>query len=279
MCVFLLWVPRCLHWPFCPGVFIAILAFVAAAVTFWDHPPRWVKALSIAVFLFLMVGEVWMMSADRERNDADQEAARSREELNFKTIAAGIQGSIEQSRSDFDVTMGQFAAQRGNLARLQQQETRLEHELSEKPLSDMSSAELATKARVIAHQMRACLQNYQYQDNELSMIYYDHLEGQGSGMTAKDKREWKEEEGKKRNDLKLQYEAFARIIIAAANRIRAQMVKFVGPLQSTPDDANRAPWFEKPSPDERGLTLLYKLKENADYLDNLAGRMTSAAER
>jgi len=105
MCTFL-WMPKCLHWPFCPGVFIAVLAVVAAAVTFWEHPPRWVKAISVGVFLLLMGAEVWMMSVDRDRNDVEQASARTREEENFRTIAKGIQASIAESDRNFSATMG-----------------------------------------------------------------------------------------------------------------------------------------------------------------------------
>jgi hypothetical protein len=105
MCEFLCWLPKCLHWPFCPGVFIAILAAVAGAVTFWEHPPRWVKALSISVFLLLMSAEVWMMSIDRDHNDADQASARAREEENFREIASGIQSSVTESERNFSETM------------------------------------------------------------------------------------------------------------------------------------------------------------------------------
>lgn len=101
-----MWLPKCLHWPFCPGVFIAILAVVAAAVTFWEHPPRWVKAISIAVFLLLMSAEVWMMSKDRDRNDSDQATARAAEEANFREIAHGIENNIAESDRNFAATMG-----------------------------------------------------------------------------------------------------------------------------------------------------------------------------
>jgi hypothetical protein len=104
--LFAIWLPKCLHWPFCPGVFIAILAVVAAAMTFWEHPPRWVKAIFIFTFLMLMCGEVWMISKDRERNDSDQQAARTAEENNFREIAEGIKASISESDRNFAATMG-----------------------------------------------------------------------------------------------------------------------------------------------------------------------------
>src|SRR5258708_3846789 len=101
-----LWLLKCLHWPFCPGVFIAILAVVAGTVTFWEHPPRWFKAISVCVFLLLMSAEVWMMSVDRERSDSDQAAARTASENNFRAIANGIQASIADSDRKFAATMG-----------------------------------------------------------------------------------------------------------------------------------------------------------------------------
>ena len=98
MCEYL-WLPKCLHWPFCPGVFIAILAVVAGAVTFWEHPPRWFKAISICTFILLMSAEVWMMSKDRDRNDADQGLSRTREENNFREIASGWRPRTERNGS------------------------------------------------------------------------------------------------------------------------------------------------------------------------------------
>jgi hypothetical protein len=103
---FAIWLPKCLHWPFCPGVFIAILAVVAAAVTFWEHPPRWIKALSIGVFLLLMCTEVWMMSLDRDRNDSEQANSRAASESNFREIAEEITTSIADSDRKFAATMG-----------------------------------------------------------------------------------------------------------------------------------------------------------------------------
>jgi hypothetical protein len=62
------WLPTCFHWPFCPGVFIGILAFFAAVVTF-RSPSRIEKAMWIIVFFGLMIGEIAMMSKDREAHE------------------------------------------------------------------------------------------------------------------------------------------------------------------------------------------------------------------
>lgn len=103
--MFALWLPKCLQWPFCPGVFIAVLAFVAAAVTFRKEPGPREKAIWIFSFLILMVAEVWMMSNDRDQHDKDQAIAATSEATHFQTIADGLQRSIEQNKSDFDATM------------------------------------------------------------------------------------------------------------------------------------------------------------------------------
>src|ERR1700722_18247482 len=64
------------HWPVCPGVFIALLGFLAAIVTFWEKPPRFVRVIATVIFFALMCGEVWMMSKDRDAHDNDQNEAR-----------------------------------------------------------------------------------------------------------------------------------------------------------------------------------------------------------
>lgn len=71
-----IWWPECLHWPFCPGVFIGILGFFAAVITFWERPPRPVKGTCVALFFVLMCCEVWMISEDRKAHDAAEKTAR-----------------------------------------------------------------------------------------------------------------------------------------------------------------------------------------------------------
>src|SRR6266568_6195368 len=99
--------PECLHWPFCPGVFIAILAFLAAAVTFRD-PGKTEKAIWTLVFLGLMCGEVWMMSKDRTENNRKQKEVRDAEIASFKAIGDEIQTSITNSQQQFAATMGRI---------------------------------------------------------------------------------------------------------------------------------------------------------------------------
>ncbi len=75
--------PECLHWPFCPGVFIAILAVMAALVTFWERPPRLVRVFFTFIFLALMWCEVWMMSKDRAAHDLAERNLRKTEQEHF----------------------------------------------------------------------------------------------------------------------------------------------------------------------------------------------------
>lgn len=87
------WFPSlltCLHWPFCPGVFIAILGLVAAIVTFWKDPPRLVKVISILLFTVLLLGEIWMMGKDRDAHDKAEKKARQIEQNHFDVVATSL---------------------------------------------------------------------------------------------------------------------------------------------------------------------------------------------
>jgi hypothetical protein len=99
------WWPECVHWPFCPGVFIAILAFVAAGVTLREKPGPRERAVWLFVFLSLMFAEVLVMSKDRTTNIAKEKETREAEIASFKAIGDGIQNSIALNQSQFSKTM------------------------------------------------------------------------------------------------------------------------------------------------------------------------------
>ena len=97
---------NCLHWPFCPGVFIAILAFVAGAVAFRGEKTSAIeKAIWTFVFLMLVVGEIWMMGIDRAKHDQEQADARAEQLRKFQGIADGINATIAADQQHFDATM------------------------------------------------------------------------------------------------------------------------------------------------------------------------------
>ncbi len=101
-----LWFPKCLQWPFCPGVFIAILAFLAAAVTFRKDPGPRERAVWIFVFLGLMSAEVWMMGIDRNANETKERKAEQTQLQGFSDIGDGIKAAIAESDRNFNATIG-----------------------------------------------------------------------------------------------------------------------------------------------------------------------------
>jgi hypothetical protein len=77
------------HWPFCPGVFIAILGFVAVYVTFrlGRETTKAEKRLWIALCFLLMWGEIWMMSKDRDAHDGAEKQAREESQKMARNVA------------------------------------------------------------------------------------------------------------------------------------------------------------------------------------------------
>jgi hypothetical protein len=98
---------NCLHWPFCPGVFIAILALVSAVVV-WvlgERAKSLEKGIWTLVFFLLVVSEFWMMGIDRRNHDKEQADARADQLRKFQEIAAGIKDSNDTNKQHFDTTM------------------------------------------------------------------------------------------------------------------------------------------------------------------------------
>lgn len=97
---------NCLHWPFCPGVLIAILAFLTAFVAFRiDKANRVEKAVWTFVFLMLVVGEIWMMGIERQKSDKDQDDARTLQLQKFQEIANELKASNTANLEHFDATI------------------------------------------------------------------------------------------------------------------------------------------------------------------------------
>lgn len=99
---------KCLHWPFCPGVFIAILAFVTAIVAFRIEKAsknKYERSFWVFLFFMLLVGEIWMMGIDRTQHDQEQSHARAEQLGKFQEIADEIKHSNTENQQHFDNTM------------------------------------------------------------------------------------------------------------------------------------------------------------------------------
>jgi hypothetical protein len=100
---------KCLHWPFCPGVFIAVLAFATAAVAFRiDKARKAEKGIWVFIFLMLVVGEIWMMGIDRASHDDEQAKARAEQLRQFSEIAEGLKANIAFEKEHFDSTLSKM---------------------------------------------------------------------------------------------------------------------------------------------------------------------------
>lgn len=166
--------------------------------------------------------------------------------------------------------MSQFKAQTITFAELKREQQILARRIIEIPLSNMSSRELSENAQAAAKQMWVYQRSYSFNDSQIDDKYSERLQGQiltNPSMTPKEVAQWKKEEKIKRAELKKQYEAEARTTVALANRYRAEMVKRLIPPFIFPEDKSRVAWFENPD------DLLYKLDDNADYLDRLSKRL------
>jgi hypothetical protein len=90
-----------LHWPFLPGVFIAILGFWAAAMTFWEKPPKLVKAGATFVFFVLMCLEIWMLGIDRDiRDAAELQSRKTSQAESVKLDLLIVQSTTANNRLD-----------------------------------------------------------------------------------------------------------------------------------------------------------------------------------
>jgi hypothetical protein len=254
-----------LHVP-SPGKSVAVLAIVAAIMAVVGE----MKGKEKIAWILLLFGflHVELNSIDKERAAAEtiRSIAVAQETKQFSDIGAGIKQAIQEGSEH-------FKAEKLTLAQLLAKNDQLVRGLPETMLINMSPKELAAKSHDVAEQMSSYSRNYLYQDQLISERYSDRLEGsRSSSMTDKDKQDWKNDEKKKHEELRIKYEEGARTIISIANRLRLEMLKKLVNIKPNPVDKSRASWFENPVPDKTGSFLL-KLDDNAKYLEGLAGRV------
>jgi hypothetical protein len=155
---------------------------------------------------------------------------------------------------------------------MQRNARQLSDQLEKSPLSNMSIKEIVFTADSAEKQMRDYQQRYSYEDSQISLRYYDHLEGQRWHMTPKEIKDWTAEEEQKRLELGRKYEPGAQQIIANANRIRAEMLGRLFPSdRATIADSKSDAWFEAP----KGQ-FLWEMGSHANYLDRITRILASS---
>ncbi|HWY71126.1 MAG TPA: hypothetical protein VNX88_20845 [Terriglobales bacterium] len=91
-----------------PGLAVTILGLAAVIMAIRaEHFTRTEEVIWIVVACALCVIEIRAIRHDREVAASEQAEVRKREEENFRTIASGLQASIDNSRSQFAATMEQ----------------------------------------------------------------------------------------------------------------------------------------------------------------------------
>lgn len=87
---------------------MGVLGFLGVAVALIRDPKeisQREKALWLTILFVLLGLELKTLYQDRDEHDAAERESRERSERNFKEIASGIEGAIEQSKKEFDATM------------------------------------------------------------------------------------------------------------------------------------------------------------------------------
>jgi hypothetical protein len=164
------------HWPFCPGVFIAILGVVAVILTCRLTPETKTreKVLWIITCFALMFSEIWMMSKDRDAHDASENKARGEEasqsaKLDLLTIQSG-----QAITAMLDIEREQRAA-KGNTALLASLQSKAD---AARVLADDAAKQFAIAMEPnIAKQIFSITDRY-----ELTMIQFNDSYGNAEGF-------------------------------------------------------------------------------------------------
>jgi hypothetical protein len=254
------WFPHFLHWPFSPGVFIAILGFLAAFVTFWEPQRGLVKALWTGLFFGLMVGEIWMVSKDRDKHELDEQNARKQ---------------AQQQEFNLSLLMFQSAVQNDQLAGIKRQMREAKGdpaqmaELRSKAAATQKAAN-ATAAAImprIVDQIRVQAGIYSTQQRDLDNRYQMYV-------TDPDPRRRTPpfDLNKEKARFHSEFEINVRPLIGMADSLRQTLL--MGAPQGA-DDAEMEAWFARAS---QGGELTYEdVMKAGRYLQGLAERSAAAA--
>jgi hypothetical protein len=166
------WLPHVIR-PLPPGVLIAVLAFLAAVVTFREPTP-WEKRAWILIFGLLIVGEVWMITKDRDAHDLSEAKARVNEREHFDSARASEQAHFDSTTAQLSQTLSytnqilqlQDKARRAeeNHATEQLKEIRHQQDAVSKLAADASKALVLSLAPNVIAQIDAWLIQWQDED-------------------------------------------------------------------------------------------------------------------
>ncbi len=205
------------------GVFIGILGLVGVLVPLLrEHIGRREKALWTFVMFVLLILEIRVIYADRDRHDKEQREAQEQSEKNFSRIADGITLGIKQNQLHFDSTMARLKEQRGREAVSLQ---RLE--LLAKNNQILPDDELRANALGVADEMYTIDQE-RYQQYKYWVEYYPDAKNRARRLNQQAEIErLTAEETKKRNDTneKMRAAWFESGLIDRAKLVRAQLEK------------------------------------------------------
>jgi hypothetical protein len=243
------------HWPFCPGVFIGILGFVAVVVTFRLTPDtkKGEKVFWVILCFGLMWGEIWMMSKDRDKHDSDEREARQQSEQ--------LSGSIALLVTSVNREEGHWLEIKDKIRRTTDPAAlailKNQADEAQKRANDAARQLAITIAPTFVNQLDS-LGHQWYREEDAAFSYH-------APYTA--------DEGQKvRATIAQKYSSQARPLLVSADYLRVQLLALLGTPQ-TSEDKSAALIFARAA---AGESLKNEDLFNASvYLQNLVKRLQS----
>ncbi len=248
--------PQLLSWPFPPGVFIAFLAFATAASTFWQRPPKVVKAILVIAFFGLMCGELWMIRKDRDAHDLAEKNAHNDEVIQSNKLTL-LLAQTYLANQHLVKLEGQMAAAKGNpelIALLQKQA-----EAAKAQVTAASDQLLIGMVQTVANQMNR--RAFQYSRERTSIT------DNASYAAPKDIPARKKVASAAIAQLNYRYQIDMTGLLSIADHLRQQILQG---QKLTPEDEKEAASFKSALD---GDFSTFDGERIATYLDNLTKRI------
>lgn len=254
--VALAWLPEFLRWPFAPGVFIAILGFLAAVVTFWEKPPKPVKAFCVVLFFGLMWGEIWMVGKDRLAHEKSEKEARDFAQqqlsnasllINGLTAANGLIAGLKRDLVNAKGNPQLVASLQAQIATAQENANNTSTEL------------VIAMVPGISQQLFDIAQAWQLDDDKASLP-------QPLGSQA--------ERQQRMSAVTARYEYSGKPLMVTANYLRQQLLQRLPLSDQNEEDTRQAAVFTKVVAGEPiGMSELFRASQ---YLKDLSKRIAAS---